>query len=286
MKTEIQSHEYDISLYGSDEIVNSLALLYHENSKLSSYGMRMLGERIGAFSIPYTAKRALQPYKIYPNSKCICLASSVSNSSIDSIKLSKLLLQRKSTRTYDASYILSKGQLATLLYHTYGVTSWQEVYIGEERVAKGRRNIPSAGGLYPLEIYVITLHSEIPSGLYHYNAKDNRLELIHEGDYKSKLLTSIQAEPYVDLSSSSVVILITAFPERQMIKYGERAYRFLQAEVGSVTQMLSLLAEAEGLGSCIMGGYNDDELNDILEIDGLFECIQSVMIVGKENRYE
>lgn len=282
MKTEFQSHDYDISLYGSDEIVNSLALLYHENSKLSSYGMKMLGERIGTFSIPYTAKRALQPYKIYPNSKCIDLASSVSNSTMDSVKLSKLLLQRKSARSYDANYTLSKGELATILYHTYGVTSWQEVYIGEERVLKGRRNIPSAGGLYPLEIYAITLHSEITSGLYHYDVKDNKLELMSEGDFTTKLLTSIQAEPYVDLSSSSVVILITAFPERQMIKYGERAYRFLQAEVGSVTQMLSLLAEAEGLGSCIMGGYNDDELNDILGIDGVFECIQSVIIMGKE----
>lgn len=89
-------------------------------------------------------------------------------------------------------------------------------------------------------------------------------------------------EPYVDLTSGSVVLFITGCVERQMIKYSERAYRFMQNEVGSVTRMVTLIAEALELGSCILGGYNDDGLNDFLQVDGVFESVQSVMVVGKE----
>lgn len=131
-------------------------------------------------------------------------------------------------------------------------------------------------------MYVVALHCSMSSGLYHYQVRDNALECLRQGDCTQLLLEMIQAEPYVDLASSSVVLFITGCIERQMIKYGERAYRFMQNEVGSVTQMVTLIAEALELGSCILGGYNDDGLNDFLQVDGVFESVQSVMVVGKE----
>lgn len=139
----------------------------------------------------------------------------------------------------------------------------------------------SAGG-DSLEMYVVALHCSMSSGLYHYQVRDNALECLRQGDCTQLLLEKIQAEPYVDLVSSSVVLFITGCVERQMIKYGERAYRFMQNEVGSVTRMVTLIAEALELGSCILGGYNDDGLNDFLQVDGVFESVQSVMVVGKE----
>lgn len=93
-------------------------------------------------------------------------------------------------------------------------------------------------------MYVVALHCSMSSGLYHYQVRDNALECLRQGDCTQLLLEMIQAEPYVDLASSSVVLFITGCIECQMIKYGGRAYRFMQNEVGSVTQMATLIAEA------------------------------------------
>ena len=274
--------EHDISLYGSSDTINSLALLYHENSKLTEYGMRALGERISLFSDSYVIKRAAQPFKFYPDSERFELKGLALDSVVQEANLREVLFHRKSVRAYDHRYEMSRDALATLLYYSYGRTAWREMTVEEERVLRGRRNVPSAGGLYPLEMYVVALHCGMSSGLYHYQVRDNALERLRQGDSTQLLLEMIQAEPYVDLAAGSVVLFITGCVERQMIKYGERAYRFMQNEVGSVTQMVTLIAEALELGSCILGGYNDDGLNDFLQVDGVFESVQSVMVVGKE----
>lgn len=120
-------------------------------------------------------------------------------------------------------------------------------YAGDvcERIKKDSARDRAIGrGGYLLEMYVVALHCSMSSGLYHYQVRDNALECLRQGDCTQLLLEMIQAEPYVDLASSSVVLFITGCVERQMIKYGERAYRFMQNEVGSVTQMVTLIAEA------------------------------------------
>jgi SagB-type dehydrogenase family enzyme len=67
-----------------------------------------------------------------------------------------------------------------------------------------------------------------------------------------------------------------------MIKYGERGYRFIMLEIGFVSENISLICDGLGLGSCMAGGYLDNEINDMLEIDGTFETVQNVIIVGKK----
>ena len=69
--------------------------------------------------------------------------------------------------------------------------------------------------------------------------------------------------------------------QRQMIKYGERGYRFILQEVGAVIQNLSLVSEEMDLSSCVIGGYLDDEINKCLGIDTPMETIQGVVVIGK-----
>lgn len=280
-KIDLQIEKHDISIYGTSETVNSQALLYHENSKLNQFSMRALGKRIGMFSNAYVAKRAMQPFKIYPGVENIPLECNGLASQTQGMDLARILVGRRSVRRYDSGYEMSVRELSILLYYAYGVNTWGEAEVQGERVAVGRRCVPSAGGLYPLELYIATLHCDLKPGLYHYQSRDNTLEHLRAGDFKQDLLRMIQAEPYVDLSNGSVVLFITGVIERQMIKYGERGYRFMQNEVGSVTQMVTLLAEVLGLGSCILGGYDDDALNDMLRVDGVFESVQTVMVIGK-----
>lgn len=83
------------------------------------------------------------------------------------------------------------------------------------------------------------------------------------------------------MKSACGIVFVTAIYQRTMLKYGDRGDRFILQEVGAMNQNMSLLCENLGLGSCIIGGYDDDKVNDFLGIDGATESIQSVMIIGK-----
>lgn len=72
------------------------------------------------------------------------------------------------------------------------------------------------------------------------------------------------------------------FIERLLIKYGDRGYRFLMQESGFVAQTISLLAESINLSSCMLGGYNDDKVNEFIGIDGVFETINNIIVIGKK----
>lgn len=271
----------DGSMYGEKNIHESLAILYHENSKFTDYIIREQGEKIHAFNNPYIIERSIQPFKCYPAHRVIELK--------DYIKLQKdseffqLLNQRRSTRDFDIRYKISLFEISHLLYYSYGVTKRTKLNSSDTVSHIGFRNIPSAGGLYPLEIYIVLFNSHIENGLYHYRPDINALELLKVGEFSENLNTIIQAEPYINMKSASCVILTTGIIERLIIKYGDRGYRFLMQEVGFVAQNISLIAEAIGLGSCILGGYNDDKINDFLEIDGVFETINNVLVIGKKN---
>jgi len=270
----------DGTMYGEKNIANSLAALYHENSKFTSYSSRIQGEKISAFNYnPYVIKRSSQPFKYYPNHKKIDL--SVYNKAKNQANIFEVLRKRRSVRDFDDNYKLSLNELATLLYESYGVTYKSKIVDSEINGHIGMRNVPSGGALYPLELYVVIFNADIPSGLYHYNSDLNVLESLKDGDFIDDLLNIIQAEPYVNMRSSSALIITTGIIERVLIKYGDRGYRFLMQESGFVGQTVSLLAESINLGSCMLGGYNDDKVNTFLGIDGVFETTNNIIVIGK-----
>ena len=136
--------------------------------------------------------------------------------------------------------------------------------------------------MYPLELYIAILNGHIRSGLYHYRVDANALELIKEGNFINYLRDNMQCDPYVDISTASAVIFSTGIFERVAIKYGERAYRFLMQESGIVGQTITLLIESIGLGSCWIGAYIDDMINELLGIDGVYETVNNIMVIGKK----
>ena len=148
------------------------------------------------------------------------------------------------------------------------------------------RTVPSAGALYPLELYVYLNTSVLPKGIYHYSPNKSVLEFIKEEDYMEYLRENLVAEPFVDLQHCSCVFFITSFFERVLIKYGDRGYRFILQEVGFLTQNISLLAEFLELGSCVLGSYVDDNINQILSADGTFETVQNVIVIGKNKEVQ
>ena len=168
------------------------------------------------------------------------------------------------------------------LARRYGVTKKSKIEGIDKEGHLGFRNVPSGGGLYPLEMYIVLFNAHIPLGLYHYRPDINCLEEIKQGLFLKELSEVIQAEPYVNIQNASAVLMTTGLIERQNIKYGERAYRFLMQESGAVGQNISLIAETLNLGTCWVGGYLDDKLNEFIGIDGVFETVNNVIIIGEK----
>ncbi len=277
IKRRYQQIEAMGTVYGSRNYVDSSAMTYHENSKLSPYSSRLFGSQIMSFNNEYYHARASQPYKIYNGKKQISLPEK--NGSPKTVDLHELIVNRRSERRF-SGHRITLEELYNLLHYSYGISQRLPIH-GMEDGVWAYRNVPSAGSLYPLELYVTVLHGEMEPGLYHFRPDINALELIRTGDHYPLLNKIVAAEPNIDLKGCSCVVFITSVFERVLIKYGERGYRFLMMETGFVSQSITLLSEALGLGSCMAGGFQDDNVNSYLEIRGVAESVQNVIVIGK-----
>lgn len=269
----------DQSLYGTQRVKSLLGLLYHENSKLDQYSAREQGESIGMFSDPYIVERSSKPHKRYFGLEKIPFEGlMVGNETGDPVF--DLISNRRSTRSFDPKYKVSLNELEAILHLGYGITHKET--INDKGGYMGYRNVPSAGGLYPLEIYVVLFNTQLKQGLYHYDDLSNGLVLLNEGDHLDSVRQMIKAEPWIDITSACGVILISGMIERQAIKYGERSYRFMIQECGYVSYLMSLVMERIGLGSCMAGAFIDQDINKFMGIDGAYETFLNPIIFGKK----
>lgn len=282
MKTTTISEELgtiDVSLYGPKNFKESLALTFNENTKFDDFLIRKQINDIQAFSNPYILERASQPYKAYPTRKKYSI-SQYANIQRPEKDIFNIIKNRRSGRAYTGDYSISLNELSTILHYSYGIMNQSP--INDADYTWKFRAIPSAGGLYPLEFYLYLNNSILPKGIYHYRPDQMEIELIEENDLLPELKKILIAEPYVDISNCSCVLFITSVFERILIKYGDRGYRFILQEVGLATQNVSLICEAIGLSSCILGSYVDDKVNEYLQADGVFESIQNIIVIGKK----
>jgi SagB-type dehydrogenase family enzyme len=172
------------------------------------------------------------------------------------------LLRRRSIRTY-ALRPLPIEVLGRLLHTSYGVRGRRRE--GDADVYD--RPAPSAGGRYPLELYVATQSVEqLADGIYHYDARAHALELVRAGLVQPALGELVMGQELC--RDASVVVVITAVRERTMWKYGQRGYRHLFLDAGHVGQNLYLVATALGLGPTAIGGFLDADLGALLRLPG------------------
>ncbi|KYG11308.1 hypothetical protein BE21_07975 [Sorangium cellulosum] len=174
--------------------------------------------------------------------------------------LGAALERRRSIRDFDLRP-MPLETLGRLLHASYGVRGMRKI----EGQWCHDRPTPSAGGLYPLEIYVATRAvEELPDGLYHYDARAHELELRREGLAHAALVELTLDQGMI--LNANVVVVITAVPLRTMWKYGQRGYRFLWLDAGHLGQNLYLVATAMGLGPVAIGGFYDEELKRFLSL--------------------
>jgi SagB-type dehydrogenase family enzyme len=183
--------------------------------------------------------------------------------------LLKLLQARRSCRNF-AAREMNLSDLSTVLYGAYGILS------SKERVV---RPAPSAGGLYPLELYVITRAvTGLSNGVHHYNVRDHELESIRSAPTPEELAQCFLSQTY--LGPANALILMTAVFARTQDKYGPRGYRYVLLEAGHVAQNLCLLSIELGLAALCAGGFVDTKMNKMVELDGLERAAIYCVAIG------
>lgn len=186
-----------------------------------------------------------------------------------------LIAGRTSCREF-AGRNIEMQQLANVLDAAYGVTGLRELPGGRRVFA---RAVPSAGGLYPLELYVLADHvTGLTKGLYHFHPGDRVLEPLSIGLSIDRLLPDLMHQQC--LNGASLLIFLSAVFSRTQRKYGSRGYRYILLEAGHAAQNICLRAVELGLTTLCVGGYADRRINTLLELDERDEGVVYAVAVG------
>lgn len=243
--------------------VCSVSELFHENTKLAPLSYRCYCTEIGR--LVKSPEGGKSPYKVYSLGPKLPLPAVVPATQVE-----RGIAARRSGRTYDGSPVLLH-ELSRLLFYSYGLTDR----------ARGRRAVASAGGLYPLEVYVLALAvTGLDCGIYHYNVENHSLDTIERREILTPLNPCVSLTD-VQIDRAALVLVVTGLFRRSTFKYKDRGYRLILMEAGSLAQSFCLVAHRFGLGACLLGGFLDDDLSRLLGIDGQEEAPLLPLVVGR-----
>ncbi len=177
------------------------------------------------------------------------------------------LSTRRSIREY-RDEPLTLSDVSQLLWAAQGITD-----------KRGFRTAPSAGALYPLELYLVAGNvTDIPAGIYKYSPYKHNLTRIVDGDKRDALSAAALEQECVRRCSAAIVF--SAVYERTTGKYGKRGIRYVHIEVGHAAENLHLQAVSLNLGTVAVGAFFDDEVKQIMNLPEDEEPLY-IMPVGK-----
>jgi SagB-type dehydrogenase family enzyme len=233
-----------------------LGALYHQWSKPGGSGA------LGAM-LDWGGRPA--QYKAYPDAERVALPDP---HGYQGLSLEETIEARRSVRSY-AAEPLSPEELSRLLHAAQGITD-----------RRGFRAAPSAGALYPIELYA-AVHdvAGLEPGLYHYAVREHELELLQAGDFRATVTRAGLGQTF--LGQAGVCLVLSAIFQRTRWRYRERTYRYVMLEAGHVAQNVYLAAASMGLGTCAVGAFFDDEFHELLGLDGAEEAVLYALSVGK-----
>lgn len=239
--------------------------LFHENSKAAPHEGLPSQLQVAA-----TARRLPESISFGPFPKVELPAASTP---LDLV-LGEAITDRPPVRTLDPC-TLSLEDLAALLRSSYGVIGDG----GETDLPRSPRAVPSAGFLYPLELFFHSSYvAGLESGIYHYNPAQDDLRLLNRYDQSHRIAKGL-VDPRI--AGAALLVFITAMPERAVLGYGDRGYRMVMLEAGAVVQNLNLVARALDLACINVGEYFDREIDRILGLDGLSLSTFYLVAIGK-----
>ena len=177
--------------------------------------------------------------------------------------------RRRSVRSY-ADDALTLRQVSALLWAAQGITD----------TARGFRTAPSAGALYPLEVYLVAGNvKSLTAGVYRYKPGDNALVRAAKGDKRRDLFEAALSQEAILQAPASIVV--AGVYARTSRKYGDRAARYVHIEVGHAGQNICLQAVALGLSTVTIGAFDDSRVKKLLNLAG-DEAPLYIICVGKK----
>lgn len=207
-------------------------------------------------------------YKTYPRLPKVTLIDNP-----PSADLFDLVKKRESRRDFKRGD-MSLEEVSILLKYSCGEMQGNgEIY--------RRRAQPSGGARFPIEVYLVIFRSEgeLKAGVYHYGVKNHMLDVLWEKEFNDNDIGELFSYSWV--KEATMGIVMTAVFARAQDKYGERGYRHILLEAGHICQNIYLVSTALNLKCCAIGGTIDQNIEKILDIDGVTESLVYACAIGK-----
>lgn len=249
----------------------ALSELFHENTKLHrgvplASGMNDFGDAETEAMVSVGRRYARLPQVPLAPADAALTAG---------VSFAQAVRARRTIRSFAPAPVAFEA-LSELLRLANGITAEVTTPSGHVRHL---RAAPSGGALYPVELYLgVKRVAGLVPGLYHFAPREEALGRLREGDPEPWLRRACHY--HQSLSEAALVVMFAAVLPRTKRKYGERGYRYALIETGHVAQNLGLAAAALGLGCMNVCGFFDDELNDLLGLDGVDEVATYVAYLG------
>jgi SagB-type dehydrogenase family enzyme len=192
------------------------------------------------------------------------------------ISVEEAMLNRRSIREFKDE-LVTIGQVSQILWSAYGIT---DEHSSPSFLRGGLRTAPSAGGLYPLEIYLVAGKvTGLSSGIYKYHSENHSLELISKGDVRKELAKAALNQEFIEIAPAT--IFFAAVFSRTTQKYGSRGReRYVCMDLGHSAQNVYLQAYALNLGTCAVGAFTDDMVSMVMQLPEQEEPLY-LMPIGK-----
>ena len=178
------------------------------------------------------------------------------------MSLEEAVFKRRSQRNFKQKD-LDLTQIGQLLWAAQGITA--------KRLGFAFRAAPSAGALYPMEIYLLT-----QKGLFRYLALSHRLEVLSDSDLRDSLAAAAWGQE--SISQAAIDIIICAVYRRVTGKYGQRGRKYVHIEGGHIAQNIHLQAVALGLASVPIGAFSDDQVKTVLSLPAEHEPLYIIPV--------
>jgi len=175
---------------------------------------------------------------------------------IGASSLEEALHKRRSVRTFGDGPV-TIYEVSQLIWAAHGITG-----------TGGLRTAPSAGALYPLELYVVAGNvNGLLAGIYKYRPKNHELLSVAGGDRRNDLCSAALGQS--SIKRAAAVLVLTAVYDRTTSKYGERGIRYVHMESGHAAQNVYLQTVPLGLGTVAIGAFRDEEVKRVLNLQDM-----------------
>ncbi len=193
-----------------------------------------------------------------------------------SVSIEEAMQNRRSVREFKPD-ALTIEQVSQILWAAYGIT---EPRSHPSFLRGGLRTAPSAGALYPLDIYLVCGNVEqLQAGIYKYFSEAHSLELIAPGDIRKDLAEAALKQDFIEVAPISIIYV--AIFDRTTQKYGNRGReRYVCTDLGHSAQNVYLQTYGLNLGTCAVGAFTDKMVSMVMLLPDREEPLY-IMPVGK-----